>query len=93
MFVWDRVSGLADVFPGHAGPIQGIAFSPDGRDLASASLDQTVQVIGPVPLSVSYASVLARLCGIVQRNLLPTEYAQFLPGQPYHHTCSTAAPG
>ncbi len=93
VFVWDRASGLADVFPGHAGPIQGIAFSPDGRDLASASLDQTVQVIGPVPSTVSYDSVLTRLCGVVRRNLLPTEYAQFLPGQPYHHTCSAASPG
>jgi WD40 repeat protein len=31
------------ILVGHTGPIQSVAFAPDGRTLASASLDQTVQ--------------------------------------------------
>src|SRR5439155_9301747 len=31
------------VLAGHTGPIQSVAFAADGRTLASASMDQTVQ--------------------------------------------------
>jgi WD40 repeat protein len=87
VFLWDPASGLAAVFPGHNGPIPSIAFSPDGRNLATVSPDQTVQILGPIPPTVSYASVAARLCGVVHRSLTHHEYAQFLPGEPYHRTC------
>ncbi len=87
MFLWDLRSKLGMAYGGHAGSIQGIAFSPDGHSLASASLDQTVQVRGPLPSSVTPSAVFARLCGVVRRNLSSTEWNEFLPGQPYEKTC------
>jgi WD40 repeat protein len=40
---WDLASGKKLVtFKGHAGPVNAVAFSPDGLQLASASGDKTV---------------------------------------------------
>jgi WD40 repeat protein len=91
--LWDASSGLADILPGHNAPIPSIAFSPNGRSLATVSPDRTVQVLGPIPSSVSYGSVVARLCGVVRRSLTHAEYAHFLPGEPYHRTCSNPPAG
>ncbi len=43
--VWDMAAGTAAVrFTGHSGWIVGLAFSPDGQTLASASSDQTLRL-------------------------------------------------
>ncbi len=44
-FYWERRIGSAHItLHGHRGPVEGVTFSADGRRLASASLDGTVNV-------------------------------------------------
>jgi WD40 repeat protein len=43
--LWDAWTGdLRDVLSGHAGWVQGVAFSPDGQRLATSSWDRTAKV-------------------------------------------------
>src|SRR5438309_7514536 len=43
--MWDARTGLETLtFKGHTGRVDGVAFSPDGQRLASASGDNTVKV-------------------------------------------------
>ena len=43
--VWDVASGhLVAVLQGHTEPVESLAFSPDGRKLASGSFDATVRI-------------------------------------------------
>jgi WD40 repeat protein len=45
MILWDIKTGAQlHVFAGHEGPMQGIAFSPDGKLIASTSLDMTIRI-------------------------------------------------
>ena len=85
--LWDLRSRLAVPLYGNTGQVEGVAFAPGGSTLASASVDQTVRVRGPLPPKITLESVYARLCGVVKRNLSAREWNEFLSGEPYEKTC------
>ena len=67
--------------------VENVAFSPDGRTLATAGLDGKVELSGPLPSTIAYSAVRARICGVVRRSMTRAEWSQFVPGQPYRPTC------
>jgi WD40 repeat protein len=86
--LWDLSSRLAEGVAVHARPTEGVAFSPNGETLATASLDGTVQLTSSLPRRVTFPMVRAQLCGVVRRNLSQSEWRTFLPGQRPRATCA-----
>ena len=73
---------LGEPLRGHGGSVRSVSFSPDGKTLASGSLDNTI-----IFWDVDIESWKARACGIANRNLTQSEWAQFVGDEPYRNTC------
>ncbi len=82
--LWDVASGqpLAS-FTSHSEWVASVAFSHDGKTLASGGDDGSI-----ILWDLDPESWQTRACEISHRNLTPSEWKQYLPGQKYHQTCT-----
>ena len=85
--LWDVASHqplpLGPPLTGHTGYVRSVAFSPDGKTLASGDRD-TIML-----WDVSVESWQDRACRIANRNLTRAEWKQYIGDtEPYRATCS-----
>jgi WD40 repeat protein len=90
--LWDvatyRPLGLP--FLGHNGPVTKVIFSPDGTTLISTEADGTTM---RWDVRLDFASLQARGCSIVNRNLSLDEWKQYVGDESYRKTCPDLPPG
>jgi len=75
------------VLRGHSDLVWSVAFSRDGKTLASASSDRTVRLWDAILWSSTRHALQDRICQRVERSLSTDEWKDFVPEEPYHKTC------
>jgi hypothetical protein len=72
------------------GEVNSLAFSPDGKTLASGSSDQTVRFWNaavPGHNMTNTTNVVRYLCALVGRSLTRAEWARWVPGLAFQRVC------
>jgi WD40 repeat protein len=81
--VWEAATGEEVARMTHDGWVEGVAFSPDGRWVVSASRDNTARV-----WRWRLEDLIEEACKRLPRNLARQEWRQYIgPEVPYHATC------
>jgi WD40 repeat protein len=84
VILWEATTGEALVQAPvlHTGWVNAVALSPDGATLASAGQNGVI-----ILWHADVASLEKIACGRAGRNLRPSEWDQYFPGQSYRLTC------
>ena len=84
IILWDVESGqpLSPPLTGHARAVRSVAFSPDGKTLASGSADRTI-----IFWEVGLELLQTRACSVALRNLTGAEWKHYFGNEPYRTTC------
>ena len=86
--MWNADNGQQFARLGESGPVNSLAFSPDGSVLAIGGLNGNIVLLRQSLTDLTQRFFTHLICEKVRENITPDQWAQYAPGQPYQRTCS-----